>query len=123
MDPEEPEAAPPITIRPRNYESVKPYTDLLDRQYAHTFNPFVLLELGVRQGMAVDPVPGEFWSLQVDDAGFTVADVACPCGEQPRVEACGMTVCGCERAFVFTGQDVTVVNSQKRVGADSDAAA
>jgi hypothetical protein len=124
MDQTEPrESEARVTIRPKNLEAVKPYTDRLDRQYPHALNPLVLLQTVVGpHKIPVDTVPPEFWAQQADDDGFTVADVACPCGEQPRVDACGMEVCACGRCFFFTGEDVTVINSQKRSSADQSAA-
>lgn len=117
---EDPQGEARVQIRPSNFEAVKPYTDLLDRKYPHTLNPFLLLRLAVQQGMVVDTVPPEFWSQEVNDEGFTVADVACPCGESPRVEVLSMALCPCERTFFFSGEAVTVVNSQKRSQADPD---
>lgn len=110
-----------INIRPKNFEAIRPYVDKLDRQHLHSLNPLKLLRYTAGVHMPVDMVPPDFWTLDTDDEGFTVAVVACPCGETPRVEALGLVTCECERGFFFTGEEITVINSQRRTAADAAA--
>lgn len=98
------------------YESILPHVDLKRRTHLHPFQPIVLMRQAAALGIPLDKVPGAYWSLDVDDEGFSVAEVACPCGETPRVDAGGLHACECERGYFFTGEDVWVVNSQKSHG-------
>lgn len=58
-------------------------------------------------------IPPEFWTLIEDRR----VDVACPCGETPRVAYDGITKCGCERVYVYDGQAVRVANSPTEASA------
>lgn len=60
-----------------------------------------------------DQIPGEFWTQDLGDDGYTEAVIACPCGMQPRVEIGCMEICACERAFLYAGTAVLVANSPK----------
>lgn len=60
------------------------------------------------------PIPDEFWTQDVATDGYTTAVVACPCGQEPAVEA-GLTLaCSCGRIYFFSGRGVLVANSPKR---------
>lgn len=56
------------------------------------------------------PVPSEYWALDVNEDGFSIAVVSCLCGNTPRVEVLGPAVdCdGCHRFFYFGGDEVRV---------------
>lgn len=55
-------------------------------------------------GLFTTEVPGEF----VAQVGVDEVDVACPCGETPRVKWMTPTGCACERTFVNLGTSVRV---------------
>lgn len=107
-----------VVWRPERHEAIKPYVDRLDRQHLHLFNPLKLLEPAALQGVPVDIIPGEYWTLDLDGDGFSVAVVACPCGQTPNVTAGSFAMCRCERAYLFTGADVSVLNSPKGRGSE-----
>lgn len=81
--------------------------------------------------MGVQRVPDEYWALDVNAEGYSVAIVSCPCGMTPQVEV-GKVIepcrryegdlrtwdpetdpLECERAYSFTGSAVYVWNSQR----------
>jgi hypothetical protein len=108
-----------LAFSPKRYEAVRPYVDRLDRQHLHGLNPLVLLQTVVGpHNIPVDMVSPEFWAQGADGDGNTVATVSCPCGREPVIEALGLGTCECDRAFFFTGEEVTVINSQKVRPAD-----
>lgn len=59
---------------------------------------------------------------QVPDGYVTgsggVAEVACPCGESPRMQPGEMTECGCGRFFVNAVEHVLVASAPKGQGAE-----
>jgi hypothetical protein len=56
-------------------------------------------------------IPGDYWAQMLNDDGYTAAEVACPCGEAPKVEVGGSLSCECGRIFWFAFTDVWVANS------------
>lgn len=56
-------------------------------------------------------IPDEFWVEDADDAGHTLAVVACPCGESPGVLALASDECPCGRIYFFDSRHVYVGNS------------
>lgn len=61
-------------------------------------------------------IPGEFWT-QVDDQ---LVEIACPCGEVPRVAYDRIVSCDCSRSYLYDGREVRVANSPSK---DADEAA
>lgn len=61
-------------------------------------------------------IPGEFWTQVAD----RVVDVACPCGEAPRVAYDRIATCNCSRSYLYDGREVRVANSPAK-GADTPA--
>lgn len=59
-------------------------------------------------------IPEAFWALDVNADGFSEAVVACPCGQEPRVELGTVRQCACDRFFAFLGTVVMVANSPVR---------
>lgn len=58
-------------------------------------------------------VPGSYWTLDVNEDGFSEAVVSCPCGHEPHVELGGVSNCECERVYLFTGTELRVFNSPR----------
>lgn len=59
-------------------------------------------------------VPAEYWSQDTRESfpvNLPVAVISCPCGETPEAVAGVAVTCGCERAFLYTGQIVKVAFS------------
>lgn len=55
-------------------------------------------------------VPTEYWALDMNDEGYSVAVVSCLCGETPRAEVLAPAVrCDCGRFFYFGGDRVLAV--------------
>lgn len=58
------------------------------------------------------PIPGEYWTVDLNGDGYSEAHIACPCGQTPRVEALAPAVeCdgeGCNRFYYF-GADAVLV--------------
>lgn len=115
----------PVKVDPRIADSIQ-RLDHLGRIKLHRVGlPGVH---GVLFGMTVDRIPDEFWTLDVGEDGFSVAEVACPCGKTPSVKVGAIAVCvpatsieetrgddmpDCPRGYVFTGEAVYVLNSPK----------
>lgn len=81
-------------------------------------------------GIPVQEIPGSYWTLDVDDDGYTIAVIACPCGHSPQVYMAASRMCRgdwcradeergipepkydeCPRSYVFTGDSVWVAGS------------
>lgn len=86
--------------------------DQLGRQQPRILGAFGILKAAMRSG-GTPPVevPGDYWSQDVGEEGYTVANVACPCGQTPSVEVGCLKVCECERAYFFPVDTVLVFNS------------
>lgn len=54
------------------------------------------------------PVPGDYWAVDVNGEGYSVAVVSCLCKSTPRVELLAPAVeCeGCDRLFYFGGDQL-----------------
>lgn len=52
-------------------------------------------------------IPAQFWTLVETE----LVEVACPCGETPRVPFDRITTCDCSRSYLYDGQAVRVANS------------
>lgn len=111
-------------------ESIAPHRDRLGRSYLHKLGIPAMVQVFVRAGCPFAKVPGEYWALDVDDRGISVAEVSCTCGYLVAVEAGNWRMCrihepeleDCGRAFVFTGEAVYVLNGQPRSNAQTAAA-
>lgn len=63
-------------------------------------------------------IPGAYWT-QVDDGTY---EIACPCGQTPRLTDDGPTFCACGRAYAQLSGDMVVLFSPKAtLPADEDA--
>lgn len=83
--------------------------DELGRKQPKTYGSGGILAFAMRCGLpAPKDVPGEFWSQDVNDDGFSCAVVACPCHESPAIEVGCLAPCSCGRYFYFTGDRVVV---------------
>jgi hypothetical protein len=52
-------------------------------------------------------VPEDYWSEAVDpDTEAPIADVKCPCGENPQVGGPTAVECDCGRFFLFLGDEL-----------------
>lgn len=90
----------------------------------------VMLEKYANWGIPVLEIPGDYWTMDVDDDGYTIAFVACPCGRSPAIPAGGSRSCrgnwcradeedgvpepdyeACPRSYIFTGDSVYVAGS------------
>ena len=104
----------PLNFRPDYVDANIERRDLLDRK-----QPRRLGLPALRSILATIPVvriPDGFWTLDVNEEGYSIAVVACPCGHTPQVEA-GLVVVACEnceRGYTFTGTEVFVLNPQPR---------
>jgi hypothetical protein len=66
-------------------------------------------------------IPDDFFTLDVNEEGYTEAVIACPCGETPTVEIGRLVECACERFFLNMGVRVLVANSPVPPAAEPDA--
>lgn len=63
---------------------------------------------------AFQEIPGEFWVADVEDDKTSVAVVACPCGEEPRVAENQSHQCPCGRFYLnASGESAYVTNTPK----------
>lgn len=53
-------------------------------------------------------VPDGYVAVDLNDDGFSAAQIACPCGEVHEVEIGTVIVAPCDRAFSWFGRDVRV---------------
>lgn len=102
-----------VNWRQDRFESIRPHHDRVNRRHPHRFSPLVLVRQAIQLGIPFDVIPAEYWLLTTDREGYSVAVIACPCGDTPVVDAGGIEQCPCERAYFFTGDDVSVLNSPK----------
>jgi hypothetical protein len=107
---------PPLRIRPDLGDSVShdPPLDRLLRRQPRKVSVFTLLRAIPGLHGRFSDIPESFWALDVNDAGYSEAVVACPCGRSPRVELGTVRQCPCERFFAFLGARVMVANSPVR---------
>jgi hypothetical protein len=112
------EGLPEIRWRRERREAIKPGEDYRGRRQLHCFSPLTFIRHGIQVGMPLDKIPPDYWALDVDDDGFSVAAVSCPCGQTPTVDTGGLFTCECDRCYVFTSEDVYVLNSPKGRQAD-----
>jgi hypothetical protein len=59
-------------------------------------------------------IPADYWQQDLGPDGYTVAVVACPCGEDARVQVGLSLEHACDRFYFFTGDEVRVANSPRR---------
>jgi hypothetical protein len=52
-------------------------------------------------------IPGAYWT-QVDEGTY---EIACPCGETPRISESAPIFCACERAYAQLSGDIVVLFS------------
>lgn len=118
------EEEPRVIFRQQWAEANLPKVDTVGRVQLHSFGLATWIKaLVLPLGIPFSLIPGEFWSLDTDDDGFTTAVIACPCSKSPAVNAGTWITCECERAYAFTGTEVYVINSQKGREPESSAAA
>lgn len=107
--------------------------DLLGRKQPRTLGLPALASCLMNGGKRPERIPDQYWALDVNDAGYSVAVVSCPCGMTPQVEiGSPITPCRiyegdlrswdpekdpmeCERGYTFTGEAVFVWNSPRNV--------
>lgn len=104
--------------------------DLLGRKQPRRLGFPTLASPLMNGGMHPERIPDEYWALDVNDEGFSVAVVSCPCGMTPQIEV-GLVIVPCriyegdlrswdpeadplecQRGYSFTGEAVFVWNSQ-----------
>lgn len=104
-----------LTVRPEVLDtfSERRPVDRLNRTIPRRLGVFGFLRAIPGLWAQFKRIPGEFWAMDVDDDGYSVARVACPCREEPCVEVGTIEICVCERTFLFTGTGVYVANSPK----------
>jgi hypothetical protein len=102
------EIRPAINVRPEYVEAIEPYVDESGRRHLHKLNWLNVIRQFTRQDWK--PVPEQFWALDANDEGYSVAVVSCTCGGTPRVEALAPAEkCdGCHRWFYFGADRVLV---------------
>lgn len=107
------EEEPRIVFRQQWKEANLPMVDTFGRVQLHSLGLATWVKAMVMPlGIPFEKIPGEFWTLDTDEDGFTTAVVACPCQETPTTNAGTWTTCACERAYAFTGTEVYVINSK-----------
>jgi hypothetical protein len=94
----------PLVLRDR--ESLIKHDDLRRRVPAR-ISGYGWVQLFVSLGLTYRVVPDEFWNLDTNDDGISIARVACPCGHEPEVEVAAYPIkCKCPRWFFFGGTEV-----------------
>jgi hypothetical protein len=118
------------TVRPEHIAGVTSHDGLGRKVPAPACRLPVMLEKYAHWGIPVKEIPGGYWTLDVDDDGYTIAIVACPCGDSPQIPAGAGHCCQgdwcradeqrgvpepnyekCPRSYVFTGDSVWVAGS------------
>lgn len=120
------QALPTLKIRPVVGDGMTRRRDTLGRQIPRPLGAVGIITIALQCGMPPPvEIPGEFWSQDVNDDGFSCAVVACPCGEGPQVEVGTVVPCDpswdpdsgveprCKRYFFFAGDRVVVFGSPK----------
>lgn len=88
--------------------------DRLGRPQPRILGAFGIINAAISAGaQSPVPVPANFWALDANSEGNSVAVVACPCRSEPRVEAGCLASCGCGRYYFFAIDRVLVFNSPK----------
>jgi len=123
----------PLNFRREFVDASLPTEDLLGRKQPRRLGLSALAPILMTAGMRPQRIPDEYWSLDVNAEGFSVAIVACPCGMTPSIEAGAPVVpchiyegdlrswdpeadpLECNRAYSFTGMAVFVWNAQRPV--------
>lgn len=101
-----------IVIRDEVHGSLVRPVDRLGREQPRILGAYGILSVAMRSGgKAPVEVPPDYWSKDVNDEGFTAANVACPCGATPSIEVGCLKVCECERGYFFPLDKVLVFNS------------
>lgn len=103
-----------LVVTQHHLEANRPVLDKLGRVNLHGFGlGTIIRNVILAAGIPFETIPGEYWTLDTNDDGFSVADVACPCRHTPRVLVGSLDTCECDRAYAFTGTDVYVFNPAK----------
>lgn len=86
--------------------------DALDRRAPRKLSFMRLMTRFTRRDWK--PVPGQYYALDVNDEGYSIAVVSCLCGSTPRVELLAVaTKCdGCDRYFYFGGDRLLSIRAQ-----------
>lgn len=97
------------------YATLTKQRDKLDRQVPRLVFNFATLARSIPGFLEhFAPIPDNFWASDVTKSGFSVATIACPCGQEPTIEAGRTQQCsGCPRIFFYSGRGVLVGNSPK----------
>lgn len=96
------------------YATLTRRRDLLDRQDPRLVFNFATLARTIPGYLdQFTAIPNEFWAANVTTTGISTAIVACPCGQEPVIEAGLTEQCACGRIFFFSGRGVMVANSPK----------
>jgi hypothetical protein len=81
-----------IKIRREYIEASLRNEDLLGRKQLRRLGYPALGSILAMTG--VERIPDEYWALDVDEDGYSVAIVSCPCGITPRIAA-GLVIVPC----------------------------
>lgn len=97
------------------YDTINKSVDRLGRQAPRLLVNFSTLMRSI-PGFAEQwtAIPDAFWAESVNEQRYSIATVACPCGNEPKIEAGHMSDCACERYYFFSGVGVLVANSPKK---------
>jgi hypothetical protein len=102
-----------VVFRQHRREADLPKEDLFGRKQLHGFGLVAIMKVIAGAGVPFEAIPGEFWTPDSDDDGFSLAVIACPCGHTPRVYAGSLIECECVRGYAFTGTEIYVLNPVK----------
>lgn len=97
-------------LRPSVAATLPGMYDRLGRPEGHWLGGLQWASCVTTFGVKTRLVADSAWALGVTEEGYPAAEVACPCGATPRVEALApMADCGgdgCTRTFFFDGTSV-----------------